>query len=100
MDGKDLIYGMGFVDEKFVEEAEYATQLRRTSFPWKYYFAAACFVCVISVAMLIPNIYDNPNNPVATQNYSVGEPNNEKMYHHPTGQEHTGERGLRDAVFF
>lgn len=35
MDGKDLIYGMGFVDEKFVEEAEYATQIRQTSFPWR-----------------------------------------------------------------
>ena len=68
MDGKDLIYGMGFVDEKFVEEAEYATQIRRTSFPWKYYFVAACFVCVISVAMLIPSIFDTP---VAPPDYEI-----------------------------
>ena len=26
---------------------------------------------------VIERCYDNPNNPVATQNYSVGEPNNE-----------------------
>lgn len=68
MDGKDLIYGMGFVDEKFVEEAEYATQIRRTSFPWKYYFVAACFFCVISVVMLIPNILDTP---VAPPDYEI-----------------------------
>ncbi len=55
---------MGFVDDKFVEEAEFVTQLKRISLPWRYYFAtAACFIFVISIAMLIPNISYTPDTP-------------------------------------
>ncbi len=62
MNGKDLMYGMGFVDGKFVEEAEFVTQIERISLPWRYYFATAvCFILVISMAMLIPNISETPD---------------------------------------
>lgn len=41
MDGKDLMFGMGFVDDKFVEEAEYITRIKRASllfFPLQSWF--------------------------------------------------------------
>lgn len=62
MDGIDLMYGIGFVDDKFVEEAELVTQIKRISSPWRYYFAtAACFIVAISMAMFISNISDTPD---------------------------------------
>ncbi len=75
MDGKDLMYGMGFVDNKFVEEAEFITRIKRISLSWRYYFAAAaCFIFVISMAMLIPNISDTPDT----------QPDNEPTLPHQT----------------
>ncbi len=62
MDGKDLMFGIGFVDDKFVEEAEFVTRIKRISLPWRYYFAtAACFIFVASMAMLIPYLSDTPD---------------------------------------
>ncbi len=64
MDGKDLMCGMGFVDDKFVEEAEFMTRIKPASRPWKYWLAtAACFVFVFSMAKLIPDISDTPETP-------------------------------------
>lgn len=64
MDGKDLMYGIGFVDDKFVEEAEFVTRIKRISLSWSYYFAtAACFIFVILMAKLIPNMFITPDTP-------------------------------------
>lgn len=52
MNGKDLIVGMSFVDEKFIQEAE-TKQIKksRAFFVSKYIGVAACFVLLIGTVI-------------------------------------------------
>lgn len=61
MNGKDLLCGMSFVDDKFVEEAETVMLNKRKSLHWRNYLAtAACFVLVVVTALFVPTIMDTP----------------------------------------
>lgn len=61
MNGKDLLCGMSFVDDKFVEEAETVMLNKRKSLHWRNYLAtAACFVLVVITAIFVPTIMDTP----------------------------------------
>lgn len=57
MNGKDLMVGMSFVDEKFIQEAE-TKQIRKSklSFFNKYISIAACFVILIGTAIGIASL--------------------------------------------
>lgn len=62
MKSKDLISGMSFVDERFVNEAE-TTMLASTSqIKWKRWGTiAACFVLMVTAMFVgLPNLNDNP----------------------------------------
>ena len=51
MSGKELFEGMGYVDERFVDEAEYKTLPKRVVSPWiKVASMAACLCLIIFIA--------------------------------------------------
>ena len=47
MSGKDLFEGMGYVDERFVDEAEYKTLPKRVVSPWIKVASMAACLCLI-----------------------------------------------------
>ena len=57
MNGKDLMVGMSFVDEKFIQEAE-TKQIKKSRpfFASKYISAAACFVLLIGTVIGISSL--------------------------------------------
>lgn len=59
MNGKDLMTGMSFVDEKFIQEAE-AKQIKKSRpfFVSKYIGIAACFVLLIGTTIGIFSLKD------------------------------------------
>lgn len=65
MNGKDLMTGMSFVDEKYIQEAE-IKQLKKPKpfFLNKYVGIAACFVLLVSTAIGIASSLRNPAPPV------------------------------------
>ena len=62
MNGKDLLLGMDFVDEKYIEEAQTILKIRKT-FHWqKYLAAAACLVITAAAALLAADILNLPRD--------------------------------------
>jgi flagellar biosynthesis/type III secretory pathway M-ring protein FliF/YscJ len=77
MNGKDLINGLNFVEDKFVQEAEYGQLLReKKKINWKVWVAiAACFAiaAVIGTVNLI-NPYQESETPQISQNQATAVP--------------------------
>lgn len=72
MNGKDLVTGMSFVDEKFVQEAE-TKQIRKSKLPFfnKYISIAACFVLLIGTAIGIANSLRNTAPPITQPSRAI-----------------------------
>lgn len=89
MNGKDLLYGMNFVDDKFVEESEMVMLNKRKSLHWRSYLATvACFILVVVTAIFsstfniptpqsdyeqppVNSTEPNPNLPNVSDSYQI-----------------------------
>lgn len=81
MKGNDLLLGMSYIDERFIDEAETETIRKETSsVRWmRYGVLAACFVImIILVASVLPNIISMPNTMPLDSNIADNGNNAEK----------------------
>lgn len=92
MKGKDLLSGMGFVEERFIHEAETELIKRTSRFgKWKRHASlAACFaVLAVLAGMILPDILNQPdtmphNDMISDNDAEIEHNNNDNMEHTPS----------------
>ena len=72
MSGKELLEGMSYVDERFVDEAEHQTIKKRSVSPWMKLLPVAACLCILLVGVV--SIWDMlPFNAKSTEGSMMGD---------------------------